>query len=76
MTYTTSDVHVVEGYKLRPHCGPLTKGHVYVSLGESFYLLPSEAYQRVMCLLQVLLYETHVEEALSSDNIRRAAIVH
>lgn len=63
------DIHDVEGYKLHSHCGSLAEGHMYISLAKGLYLLPLEAYQRILCFLDVLFCEAQVVEALSSGDV-------
>jgi hypothetical protein len=70
------NVNDIEGYDFSSHGCASAEGHIYVSFDDSFGFLSTEVYQGVHLLLQILLYETHLDEAPPGEDIYGASCVY
>jgi len=71
-----SNVYHVEGYELCSLGIAFAKGHIQLYFAKGFDSFASEANKQVLSLVQVLLCEPHLHEALPSENICGAAVVN
>ena len=76
MHCTVGYIHHIEGYELHSLGVAFSEGHIQLYFAEGFDSFPSEADERVLRLVQVLLYEPYLHEALPSENICGAAVVN